>query len=555
MFSIKRVWRRAVRFDPSLVMLRSTAVQTAAMLASYGSALLLEHFAHLHVDVVMQAAVLGMTTSRVQRAVTTVERLPAFVVVPLVAMGASEVGRLMGTHPNIGDALFVFGVALSIWVRRFGARASRIGTLMVLPLIATLVLQGQAAGFEPQLYTLWLGLVGLIACAWVFVLQEAAGRTGLVRLPHAPVSGPPRKARILTSTKMALQMAVALGTAFFAGRELWPTHWSWTVLTAFIVCSAARSRGDVLLKGVLRVVGAAIGTIVATEAAGSFGPHADMPVVLIFTAIAVATWLREASYIYWAACVTAVLSLLYGWFGESADSLLRTRLEGIGIGAAIGITAAWLILPIRTRDAVRARTAATLGELGTLLGAEAWADRATLLRQMARFERFCALMGQLAQSVNAQRWLAVRVLRRGGDRVYAADVVEALRGCVQPARVMVRGVLGLGASRDDPAIIAARDGVAANTSAIRKAIGRKPGTAYAPVLIDPSASDDAAPRQVFEALAQIDAALGRIARFYPPTEAPSDEAEAPAEQKTSLEPKPKLDTEPAANHAASAAES
>lgn len=506
------------------MLLRSTLVQTAAMLASYGSALLLEHFAHLHIDVVMQATVLALTMSRVQRAATTHDRLRAFAVLPVVAMGASEIGRLMGSHPDFGDAAFVLAVALSIWVRRLGARAARIGTLMVLPLIATLLLQGQAAGSEPQPYTLWLGLVGFVACGWVFVLQEAAQRFGLVRLPTAPVPGPPRKARIPASTKMALQMAAGLGTAFFAGRALWPTHWSWTVLTAFIVCSAARSRGDVLLKGALRIVGASVGTTVATVAAGSFGPHTDLAIVLIFAAIALATWLREASYAYWAACVTAVLSLLYGWFGESADGLLRTRLEGIGLGAAIGITAAWFILPIRTHAVVRLRAAAALAELAALLEDAVWADRTSLVRRLARFERFCALLAQVASAVNAQRWLSVSLLRKR-DKVYAADVVEAVQECEQSAQVMVREALELGALRDDPAIEAARHAVAANVSAVRRAMGRRPGAAYARVLIErPPGESTAATvvlEAVLEALARIDAELGRIARFSPRPEAPS----------------------------------
>jgi hypothetical protein len=64
--------------------------------------------------------------------------------------------------------------------------------------------------------------------------------------------------------------------------------------------------------GVLRVSGAAVGTLVAAEVAGTFGPRADVTVVLMFVALAAATWLREFSYAYWASIVTAVLSLLYG---------------------------------------------------------------------------------------------------------------------------------------------------------------------------------------------------------------------------------------------------
>jgi uncharacterized membrane protein YccC len=38
---------------------------------------------------------------------------------------------------------------------------------------------------------------------------------------------------------MALQMAVALSAAFAAGFLVFPDHWGWCVLTAFIVCSGA----------------------------------------------------------------------------------------------------------------------------------------------------------------------------------------------------------------------------------------------------------------------------------------------------------------------------
>jgi len=55
----------------------------------------------------------------------------------------------------------------------------------------------------------------------------------------------------------------------------------------------------VLLKGSRRAGGAAVGTVVAGLAAGAFGPRSDLCVVLIFTALALATWLRELSYAYW----------------------------------------------------------------------------------------------------------------------------------------------------------------------------------------------------------------------------------------------------------------
>lgn len=65
--------------------------------------------------------------------------------------------------------------------------------------------------------------------------------------------------------------------------------------------------------------------------------------VVIFLMPAVATWLRELSHAYWAGCVTAVLSLLYDRFGQSADGLLHTRLAGIAVGALLGLAASWLV--------------------------------------------------------------------------------------------------------------------------------------------------------------------------------------------------------------------
>src|SRR5262249_18480430 len=81
---------------------------------------------------------------------------------------------------------------------------------------------------------------------------------------------------------------------------------------------------------------------------------------VIFAVLAVATYLRGYSYAYWAAGVTSVLSLLYGYFGETGTALLPTRLEAIGLGALVGIAAAWLVLPIRTSDVVRLRRAQAL---------------------------------------------------------------------------------------------------------------------------------------------------------------------------------------------------
>ncbi len=98
-----------------------------------------------------------------------------------------------------------------------------------------------------------MGLVGLIVACCVLVVQVAAGCVGLgervrlrVRRSVVPAAPRPRRAagkgwgRLLPSTRMALQMGLALAAAFLVGHLAYPDHWTWAVLTAFIVCSGAR---------------------------------------------------------------------------------------------------------------------------------------------------------------------------------------------------------------------------------------------------------------------------------------------------------------------------
>ncbi len=470
-----------------MVDLRPTLTAMAAVLASYGSALAVEHAAHLHVDIVIVAVVLAMTLARIQRSADHLDRLAGFALLPAVAVLAWAAGHLMSTHPDVGDACFVLLMAASIWVRRFGPRAGRAGLLIVSPLIAVLI-TGQGGPGQAGLG--WVVLVALIAAGWVSICQLLAAPPGpSMTMAAARPSG----RRISASTRMALQLGTALAAAFVTGRLLWPEHWSWVVLTAYIVCSGAAGRGDVLLKGVLRAAGAAVGTLVAAGIAGAFGPRADATVVLMFVALAAATWLREFSYAYWAAIVTAVLSLLYDWFGEAPGALLDTRLEGILVGAALGIAASWLILPVRTVDVVRRRSADALAVLSGLLAADP-ADPAALRRGQAEFDQRVALLGRIAQPPRAQRLLFSRWWPRAAA---GADTIDAITSLTTPVRAFARAA-------DDPRTEDAVRAVASNVIAVRLAIGRRTGRDYEAAVPLPDGPRGAA-------LGQINGALGRLA--------------------------------------------
>lgn len=380
------------RFDPDLAGMRQAAVTMAATLASFGTALVIEHFARLSASIVILAVALTLSIGRRgPRAEhrTLVGRLLAIVVLPLVAVAANEIGTRIFQQPDLGDTLFVVATSATIWVRRFGPIARQIATLATFPLVAMLIVpapivNAPGSGDDGRW---WSALVALAALAWVTVAQLVAERSGvLVPGPQAPgrqaahqrstdrkspaqgAAGGGRKGlQIAASTKMALQMAASLGAAFAVGRTLFGAHWTWTVLTAFIVCSGNRGRGDVVYKAVLRLVGAAVGTLAATALSGAFPPGDSWSVVLIFAVLSVALWLRPINYAFWAGGMTAALALLYGYYGERGISLLGTRLEAIAIGAAVAVAASWLLLPVRTSDVLRRDLATALKALDDCL--------------------------------------------------------------------------------------------------------------------------------------------------------------------------------------------
>lgn len=498
------------RVDPGLRNLRLASLAMAATLLSYGSALALKHAEHLSVSTVVLAVVLSLSLSRTDRASEHRERVVAIILLPLVAVAASEVGTLLAQHPTIGDALYVAAVSGAIWLRRFGRHLSRAGTLITLPFVAMLITPAVPGAGHANV--LWAAVVGVIAYFWVAVIHIAAEQTGFCGRPAAPVpEAPPRRPaatagqrpptrRFAATTRMAIQMGAALAAAFVAGRALFGVHWSWLVMTAFIVCSGNRGRGDVVYKSALRIAGAAAGTIAATLIAGTFSRGDDASVVLIFVIIAVATWLRPVSYAFWAGGITSVLALLYGYFGETGTSLLAERLEGIAIGAAIGIAASWFILPIRTKDVMRRRSADALAALSEVLAAITKTPT-ELQAQALRFEQAVEQLDQIARPLEAHRLLS-RPLRPGP---HAADAFVAARRARASVREIVTATAGEPGALSEPAIAERTATIMQAVRRARQAIGGRP--LDPPVDRPPGTQPPVSHRPLEDALTELDAAV------------------------------------------------
>ncbi|KAA1396034.1 FUSC family protein [Aeromicrobium ginsengisoli] len=374
---------RAVRWRPSTDLVSATVTMTA-VLGTFGTTLALSKVADFGATLTVLSVVLSLTLGRLEGHGSWRSRGVRLATLVVVAIAARYVAEIMFHHDVLGGALLAVGLSAPILLRRLGTVASRLGSLMSLPFVAVLTTPAVAGPADHDAW--WAPVIAVVAYAWVVAATTVAHLLGLLHeAPPSPVR-PPTGRVLDASARMAIQMLVSLSLALLVGHVAFDEHWPWVVITAFVVNSGNRGRGDVLAKSVLRVLGALVGTTAATLIAGRVTPGSHASVVAIFVVLAIGTWLRPRGYAYWAGCVTAVLALLYGYYGTGQDSQLEVRLLAIVIGGVIAVVVSWFLLPIRTRDVARRRVAGVLAAVQDVVSARLAGDEpdVTALRASRR---------------------------------------------------------------------------------------------------------------------------------------------------------------------------
>ena len=177
------------------------------------------------------------------------------------------------------------------------------------------------------------------------------------------------KMRPIASTRMAIQMAIALSAAFVARSTRVPAarHLGRTHRVHRLQRKPRASRRA--LQERTRIAGAAVGTIVASIGLVWLTPaHPFLqgpPLVIVLLAIlGVGLWLREWTYAAWAVVMTLVITLLQGTAihvaAGTGGEQLWIRILAIIVGAACGLAASWFVLPVRSEGVVRRRIADSL---------------------------------------------------------------------------------------------------------------------------------------------------------------------------------------------------
>lgn len=168
---------------------------------------------------------------------------------------------------------------------------------------------------------------------------------------QVPPAGRDRFGGLALHTRQAVQVGVATSLAIVVGELISPARWYWAVIAAFVVFAGTASRGDVLSRGWARAVGTAGGVVAGMLLALLVGGDVVASLALLFVCVFLALYLVRISQAMMAFWITAVLALLYGVIGQFSVQTLVLRVEETVVGGALGMLAAYLILPTRSRTA------------------------------------------------------------------------------------------------------------------------------------------------------------------------------------------------------------
>lgn len=287
---------------------------------------------------------------------------------------------------------------------------------------------------DPAVRRLALALSDTAQAATVVRARIARVATEVAAENDNPPSEPPPALR--TTTRQAIQVAVAASLAIVIGEAVSPDRWYWAVIAAFVIFAGTNSWGDTLNKGWQRMLGTALGVPAGVVIATLISGNKTASLVTIFVCLFFAFYFMKVTYGLMTFWITTMLALLYGLLGQFTFEVLLLRIEETAIGAVVGVASAVLVLPIHTRTTIRNdaraffRTLSAVidASVATLLGERATANPTETARQLDKdLQQFATTAKPLTAGLGG---LAGRRSMRHGLRMLTA--------CDRYARVLAR---------------------------------------------------------------------------------------------------------------------
>ncbi|MEC3976849.1 FUSC family protein [Amycolatopsis sp. H20-H5] len=168
-------------------------------------------------------------------------------------------------------------------------------------------------------------------------------------------------------TRSAIQAVVGGGLAVLGGELVSHQRWYWAVLTVFVVFIGSSTAGATFVKGARRLGGTVVGIFGGVLLALLVGGNTPATLVLILVCVFGMVYMSRVSQVVMAFFVTSMLGLLYSLLGTFSIEVLGIRVAETAVGAASGILAASVIVPVRTRAVMLDDVADLLDELTEFL--------------------------------------------------------------------------------------------------------------------------------------------------------------------------------------------
>ncbi|MBJ7287791.1 FUSC family protein [Williamsia sp.] len=275
-------------------------------------------------------------------------------------------------------------------------------------------------------------------------------------------------ARLRPSTRAAIQVAIATSVATVLGELVSPNRWYWAVLSAFVVFTGTSTRGEILTRAGHRIVGTVAGVFAGVVLAALVGHRPPLQLALIVVCVFCAFYLVTIANGLLVFFVTVLLAMLYGLLGTFSIAVLELRIAETCVGAAVGIGAAYFILPIRTRETVREKVDTYLDTLDEVISdsIDSVLEPGSGVDLVPVSRRLDTALQELQTSAKPLGMGPTSRARRG-----TARLVRVLEACDRAAHALVRaGMLSAGAELDSGPTGDLAEGLRRGSQEVRAAV-------------------------------------------------------------------------------------
>ncbi|WP_410663664.1 FUSC family protein [Amycolatopsis sp. lyj-84] len=316
-------------------------------------------------------------------------------------------------------------------------------------------------------------------------------------------------------TRSAIQAVVGSGLAVLGGELVSSQRWYWAVLTVFVVFIGSSTAGATFVKGVRRLGGTLIGIVGGLVLTLLVSGSVPATLALILVCVFGMVYMARVSQVIMAFFITSMLGLLYSLLGTFSLEVLWIRVAETAVGAAAGVLAAVVIVPVRTRAVMLDDVSALLDELDEFVqkaaGLLSGAENVSVIEKSRDLDRAVDKVRTTIEPLTHPVNLSSR-------RDYGWHVLTTVETIAFRARhVAARSQAGLLVNEADRLMLYTGR-IRANIAVLGKAIGAPGGSGHGTLVRDdgtPVADriDDPQARSVLTSLGHLDEtviALGRV---------------------------------------------